>query len=162
MGKTEGRNAVIEERSLDSRGIQILAAAIILAVAVYAVVGTLYVQFAARELPEGMTPFAKNILDIGLLLFTVLCAGTSFIVRRQMNRALPTNAAGRLVVKLRAVIMGMAIAEAGALAALMYALMLQDLSVAYVAWGIALAATILHFPTRAWLNEPGPQAQSSE
>ena len=153
---------MIEERPLSPRGIQILAAAIIIAVAVYAAAGTLYVLVMDHEPPAELGAPDKKIIDIGLLLFAVLCAGASFLVRRQINRSLPGNAAGNFAAKFRAVVVGMAIAEAGSVAALVYALVLQDLSVAYIAWGISLAAAILHFPPRAWITEPGPQAQGSE
>lgn len=151
-----------EERSLRSSSIQIIAAAIIFSVVIHALVGTFYVQFSTRGLLEDLTLSAKTTIDAGLLLFAVACAAASFIMRRQFNRSLPANTTGRLAAKFRAVIVGMAIAEAGSVAALVHVLLLQDLAVAYVAWGIALAATILYFPTRSWLNEPGPHAQDSE
>jgi hypothetical protein len=135
----------------NARGLQVVAAAILGAPVAYAVVGTALVSMKILTAEPIIPPDRVSGVGLVLILIGVFAAAASFLVRRVIAPRIliqDQSVFGRF----RITIISMAVAESAGVIGLVYAILSQKLDVPFVLWGISLAASIGHFPTRAWLE----------
>ena len=130
---------------------QIVAAVIGFATPIYAAIGVALVKLGISD-PEPLIP-PDRLSGLGLILIVAGISGAaaSFLVRRLVAPhilAQDQSIAGRF----RVTIIAMAVAETPGIIGLVYAFLSNSLDVPFVLWGVSLAASIAHFPTRAWLE----------
>lgn len=142
--------------------VQVIAGVLLAANGLYAGVGMVLVRM--HVVPAGGAgPIDPAVSTILIVMFVGggLAAGLmSFVVRKLIVRRWGAGG-GTLIERLRAVVIAMALAESGGPLGFAYAFLTGQLTLPCVLWGCSLAACILHFPTRAWL-EAGNVPNSEE
>ena len=116
----------------------------------YAVVGFGMVLFDV--IPAGGYMDASEDIGVALngmmIVAGVLSAGASFPLKRALASRIDPGRPSRFQVAL----ISMAMAETGGVLALVSILVTGELGTAAILLGVAVAAGIYHFPTRAWLE----------
>jgi len=135
----------------NARGLQVIAAAILGATAVYAVVGTALVRMKILTAEPIIPADRVSGLGLTLILIGVFAAAASFLVRRVIAPVILAQDQS-IISRFRVTIISMAVAESAGVIGLVYAILSQKLDVPFILWGISLAASIGHFPTRTWLE----------
>jgi len=138
----------------NARAGQIVAAAIMASIVVYAIVGVLVIRFV--RLDQILSPNVLPTLSIVFVILGASLAGVSLVIRKALEAKLSPEGASAAE-RMRIVIVGMVLAETPAVLGLVYALLSASLFIPFVLWGISLGACILHFPSKRWLE--GSDAQ---
>ena len=103
--------------------------------------------------PEGFAPELAIPRSVGMAAVLVVAAVpvmAGFLVRQAMLARLRPNAdiSGRMPI----VVVSLALAEAGSVLGLVYALLTGHLLGGFLAMGVAFVGGLLFFPSRAWLE----------
>lgn len=127
--------------------VQMIAAAMLGSVGVYAVMGIALVHLGILK------PIVEPDLamKLGILLGAMgsLSAFSALLLRGMM-----TARSGRtLADKLRITIVCMAVADSSGVLGLVHAILAGNLGASFILWGASIGVGILLFPTRAWLGE---------
>ena len=133
--------------------VQIVVAAVAASNVVYLVLGVLLKLYVFEE-GQGFTEMPEGALSILGPVLLVVGAASSFgsipFCRLLEPRFLA--AGDGIQARLRLLLVSMAVAESGAIMGLVYVMLSGRLNIPLVLWGCALAASIHHFPSRAWLE----------
>lgn len=136
--------------STGTRGIQVIAAALLASPLIQAVLGFGLVRTGAAA------PMVANNEQLGValaaafLLAAVGAVAASFVLRRVL--AAPAARGVSLARHSRALIVAMTLSDVPATLGLAYALITGDTVLLLILCGISLATGFLHFPTRGWLE----------
>jgi len=130
---------------------QIVAAVIVFSTPVYAAIGVALVKLGISD-PEPLIP-GDRLSGLGLILIVAGISGAaaSFLVRRLVAPNILAQDQS-IVGRFRVTIIAMSVAEIPGIIGLIYAFLSNSLDAPFVFWGVSLAASIAHFPTRAWLE----------
>ncbi len=130
---------------------QAIAAAIAAAPVVYFIVCLLLDQFVLEEPGgfAGMTGVPSGVL----LGFGLITACGMALVAPKMRDAVIAQSGKSLEVKIRAVILSMALAETGAVFGVVYFLLTGNFLLSLIPMAIAFVGTLFLFPSRRWLQE---------
>lgn len=132
---------------------RLIAICLLLVTVGYAVLGTILVvkhlipEHGLGEL-EGQSAFLVKTV---LLVSGVTTASGSFLQRRVLDGRAPRGPEG-FPARFRNMLVGMALAESAGVMGFVVALLTGDTTLPLLLWGVAIAACILHFPTRALLG----------
>lgn len=151
--KTHGGDNVVKDNPNipSAAAMQAVAAVIAFATPIYAAVGVELVKFGISDPEPVIPPDRLSGLGLFLIVAGISGAAASFLVRRLVAPrilAQDQSIAGRF----RVTIIAMSVAETPGIIGLIYAFLSNSLGVPFVLWGVSLAASIAHFPTRAWLE----------
>ncbi len=135
------------------KSVQLISAAILISSILYSLVGIGLITL--RVIPAGGLADApdetKSVIESTLCAIGLLTGAASIFLRKQLDAGAPPGAAG-LPVRLRNVLLAMALAETPGVFGFVAAVLLGDLMIPVILWGTAIAGCILHFPTEATLG----------
>ncbi|HOE67043.1 MAG TPA: hypothetical protein PLO62_11010 [Candidatus Hydrogenedentes bacterium] len=100
------------------------------------------------QLPEA----TQTILKVALGAMALLTAIATLRIRKRLEAAFLAKA-NTIASRTRIVIITMAICDAAAVLGLVIGLLTGDLIIAAVVMAVAMAGSIFHFPTRAWIEQ---------
>ena len=128
---------------------QVMAAAIMSSIPLYAVVGVLVVKVGKME-SMGIGSDVLTIMGAVFLVIAVGIFGASFPLRTLLTARLTPNAASWQE-KTKITLIMMAFCETSAVLGLVHLLLSQRLDWAIALWVCSFANCLAHFPRRAWL-----------
>ena len=132
--------------------VQFVAAAVIVSTPIWMAVGWLHARYAAPVLASPEDQGATESICRILLVIGVLTALGSLSLRKSLETRLLGRSA-TLADKMRVILIAMSVAETAGIMGLVCALLTHQLTVPFILWGCSLGVSILHFPTRAWLEK---------
>jgi hypothetical protein len=128
---------------------QIIAACILGAAIIYPILGVVMVKIGFQQ--SAVSPDVLPVLKIVMCFVVIVTAIASVPLRKVVLARMPggdTDIGNRMC----AVMIALVIAETAGVLGFVYALLSGSLGLPFVLWGISLAAGIMNFPTRSWLE----------